>query len=226
MPTTAHGGRIDVRRLIAATRDAHSHVVYFAHSLRDYGSPRAGAARQTLQSLWPGSGVLDPSEWGDVDILAEFGSYDAFYVAAVEGCDIVCALEHEGHIGRGVLTECLIALQAKKPVHVLRRNPATRAACARAVIGVRLVDPEDWSERYGRFVVAGTPEAATDLALAGPAPLCPRCEAPMAPRARKRDGGRFLGCIRFPGCRGSRPIDDGSMPFEPPDVDLGWFTHD
>jgi ssDNA-binding Zn-finger/Zn-ribbon topoisomerase 1 len=41
-------------------------------------------------------------------------------------------------------------------------------------------------------------------------PPCPQCEAPM--RARRGSKGAFLGCTRYPECRGSRP-----MPADAPD---------
>ena len=40
---------------------------------------------------------------------------------------------------------------------------------------------------------------------------CPTCEAPMRPRRGTK--GPFLGCSRYPDCRGTRP-----MPDEEPDV--------
>ena len=37
-----------------------------------------------------------------------------------------------------------------------------------------------------------------------PAPVCPKCGAPMVLRTRKTDGGSFWGCSSFPKCRGIR----------------------
>ena len=35
---------------------------------------------------------------------------------------------------------------------------------------------------------------------------CPRCKAPLTMRKNKRTGSQFLGCSRYPACRGSRPV--------------------
>ena len=43
-------------------------------------------------------------------------------------------------------------------------------------------------------------EAAT-----GGAPVCPACGAAMVERRARRTGERFLGCVRFPACRKTRP---------------------
>jgi hypothetical protein len=37
-----------------------------------------------------------------------------------------------------------------------------------------------------------------------PAPVCPKCGAPMVLRTRKSDGGSFWGCSAYPRCRGIR----------------------
>ena len=34
---------------------------------------------------------------------------------------------------------------------------------------------------------------------------CPLCAAPMVQRTARQTGARFLGCSKFPGCRGTRP---------------------
>jgi len=35
---------------------------------------------------------------------------------------------------------------------------------------------------------------------------CPRCGTKMVERTNRRSGERFLGCRRYPGCRGTRPL--------------------
>lgn len=34
---------------------------------------------------------------------------------------------------------------------------------------------------------------------------CPECGATLVERANRRTGERFLGCPRFPACKGARP---------------------
>lgn len=43
-------------------------------------------------------------------------------------------------------------------------------------------------------------------------PLCPKCCAAMLEKINRKDGSRFLGCSRFPDCRGSRPIEKKQPP--------------
>lgn len=52
-----------------------------------------------------------------------------------------------------------------------------------------------------RGVVAETPAPAADTAAA-----CPTCASPMIRRTARQTGAVFLGCSRFPACRGTRAI--------------------
>jgi hypothetical protein len=48
--------------------------------------------------------------------------------------------------------------------------------------------------------------------------LCPRCRAAMVERTNRESGEPFLGCSRFPACRGTRPMPAGaeaSAPIRP-----------
>ena len=36
--------------------------------------------------------------------------------------------------------------------------------------------------------------------------ICPRCGAEMVERTNRRSGEQFLGCRRYPRCRGTRPL--------------------
>lgn len=47
---------------------------------------------------------------------------------------------------------------------------------------------------------------------------CPVCNSPMVERTNRTSGEKFLGCSRYPGCRGSRNID-GSTGFDERDSD-------
>jgi restriction system protein len=52
------------------------------------------------------------------------------------------------------------------------------------------------------------PPAREGPALAGKAPACPRCGAPMVRRTARRGanaGSEFWGCTRYPACHGTRP---------------------
>jgi ssDNA-binding Zn-finger/Zn-ribbon topoisomerase 1 len=41
--------------------------------------------------------------------------------------------------------------------------------------------------------------------MTAPTP-CPRCGSPMVPRTQGATGEPFLGCSRYPSCRGTRPL--------------------
>ena len=90
--------------------------------------------------------------------------------------------------------------------------------------GIELVDGHAL-ERLVRSVRGTATEPAKDVALvasapsttpgppgasrtSGPDPSCPLCRAPMTWRKARRGshaGSTFLGCSRFPACRGTRP---------------------
>lgn len=42
--------------------------------------------------------------------------------------------------------------------------------------------------------------------------VCGRCGAPMVIRRRRSDGRMFLGCTRFPECRETKPLQQGTPP--------------
>ena len=44
---------------------------------------------------------------------------------------------------------------------------------------------------------------------AAPSPLCPTCGSPMAMRTARKGtnaGSQFWGCLKYPGCKGTRPL--------------------
>lgn len=49
---------------------------------------------------------------------------------------------------------------------------------------------------------AAPPEPSVQSAAAS----CPLCAAPMLERTARQTGARFLGCSKFPACRGTRPV--------------------
>lgn len=53
-------------------------------------------------------------------------------------------------------------------------------------------------------MTAATPDAA-----------CPACAAPMVRRSRRADGAAFLGCSRYPACRGTRDLAAEAAPRSP-----------
>lgn len=48
-----------------------------------------------------------------------------------------------------------------------------------------------------------------------PDTTCPVCAAPMVRRSRRADGAAFLGCSRYPACRGTRDLAAVTVPLSP-----------
>ena len=72
--------------------------------------------------------------------------------------------------------------------------------------------------RQARASIGASPAAVQDLADSAPvreavgvaAQQCPICAKPMVKRTAKRGanaGGAFWGCVAYPSCRGTRPVD-------------------
>ena len=61
------------------------------------------------------------------------------------------------------------------------------------------------------------------MTMGGLADTCPRCGAAMVERRNRQDGTAFLGCTRFPDCRGTRALSGAKavIPTGPP-AQGGW----
>ena len=80
---------------------------------------------------------------------------------------------------------------------------------------------QHFGKRYkqlGGFKELSGSERGSGRALAGPEPWvgaqvvrprCPLCGGPMVFRKASLTGHRFLGCLAFPRCRGTRNLDNG-----------------
>lgn len=53
------------------------------------------------------------------------------------------------------------------------------------------------------------------MTKATPDTVCPACAAPMVRRTRRADGALFLGCSRYPACRGTRDVEPPGQPATP-----------
>lgn len=68
------------------------------------------------------------------------------------------------------------------------------------------------TSREGRGLGAGIDKGVEsgDVAPASTSPSCPQCNGPMMQRRAKRGtnaGNSFWGCVSYPSCRGTRPLD-------------------
>jgi len=123
-------------------------VVYFAHSMRDYGTPVAVEAKRDITRLLPDTEILDPEELDWNGLTRQLGSCEAVYDHVVARSHRIAVLEHAQHIGRGVFEEASRGLRSRKPVHVLRDHQLV------PVERVAVVDKNDWKVRYGRIVTS------------------------------------------------------------------------
>lgn len=48
--------------------------------------------------------------------------------------------------------------------------------------------------------------SAKPMATDAPEPTCPKCASPMVRRTARKTKAAFLGCSRYPACRGTRSI--------------------
>jgi hypothetical protein len=119
-------------------------IIYFAHSMRDYGTRAAREAKAEIQRLRPDATISDPEEMDWNGMMKRLGSHDAVYRKVVQEADEVVVLEHMQHVGKGAYTEITMAIQLGKPCYALRRGALV------PIVGARTVDPNDWKIFYGR----------------------------------------------------------------------------
>lgn len=124
---------------------ASKKTVYFAHSMRVYGTPEAEQARQQIHALRQGWDLFDPEDFTWKAAEADSSPEEVFQ-AVIAVSDEVIVLEYEGHVGRGAYQEVLLALASELPVYALRAGQLIQ------VRAVELVDTQDWRIRYGRLL--------------------------------------------------------------------------
>jgi hypothetical protein len=94
-------------------------LVYYAHSMRIYGTPEAAKAKAAISALLPEFEILDPEEMPWKELAKKYGN-SAVYEYVVKKSARTVVYEHQGHIGRGVTEEVVRAQRLQRPLHVLR----------------------------------------------------------------------------------------------------------
>lgn len=140
-------------------------IVYFAHSMRDYGSYEAQAAVMLIRDLYRKRGesfcIFDPEDlpWDTLGArlrsssIADENPNELVFDWVIAQSHEIVALEHAGYVGRGVYSELERGLAQQKPCYVLRVESLQPHRLV-PVKGLRLVDPEDWKVRYGAVEIA------------------------------------------------------------------------
>lgn len=126
-------------------------IVYFAHSKLDYETSKAAKVRGLIRNRWPEKRLLDPSRMRETwpDLAERLGGQEPVYQLVISCVQEVVALEHKGHVGRGVFTELDLAARRGLPRFV------ARAGQLLPVERTEIVDPDDFKRAYGRVFVKG-----------------------------------------------------------------------
>lgn len=116
--------------------------VYFAHSMQMYNTDLERELLDWLRDRYVK--VIDPNK-----DIGELGSMEP-YLRIVDTCNIVVCYEYLDYLSRGTYNEVKHALKHKKPAFVLRRDILGKITIE-PVLGVRIVDKDDWTMRYGKI---------------------------------------------------------------------------
>jgi hypothetical protein len=111
-------------------------LIYYAHSMRCYNTPKEVAELAAIRRSFPGATIVNPSGF----------QYDGhgmtMFLRAVDQADMTIFSPYEGHLGRGVFVEVSRALQGKKPVYIVDENGPLPWRGAFRIIN------QDWAVRY------------------------------------------------------------------------------
>ncbi len=116
-------------------------MIYYAHSMRTYGTDKERRAIELLQKKF--GEVYNPS-CAEIQKARDPMSACLEKIASDE-IDALAFSFHEGHVGRGVFDEVNCALAFGKPVYVVRRDTIERFQGQ-----LEIVDPQDWRVCYAK----------------------------------------------------------------------------
>jgi hypothetical protein len=123
--------------------------IYYAHSKLIYNTEREEMERKAINSL--AGKVLCPNR-----DMGEYGMMDP-YIEAVKNSKAVVCSEYNRHVGRGVYFEVFTAINDGKPVFCLRIKSKTPSFYK--VLGIKVVDEDDWKMRYAKLVISRKSES-------------------------------------------------------------------
>lgn len=124
-------------------------MIYFAHSLRIYGTPEAKRCRAVIERYAKRreTEILDPEDLDWDDLVTNLGSHDAVYDYVIRESSEVIVREHQNHVGKGAHDEVLRALLAHKTVW--RLSPDLKKI--HPVSKINIVNGNDWKIRYAQL---------------------------------------------------------------------------
>lgn len=117
--------------------------VYYAHSMKIYGSAREVNEFAFLYDKYSNAEVINPA----------YLNYKGMkkYLEYVSKCDILVASELEGYIGKGVFCEIVRAMSDGIKVLVLRKKKGKEYALE-TVTGIQVLNQHDWKLKYGQIL--------------------------------------------------------------------------
>jgi hypothetical protein len=126
-------------------------IAYMSHGKALHGSKQADECRTAILTAFDADKVWDTGGRKGVRAANRLGGWDALYdklIADLLGRFGICVvLEHNGFVGRGVFVEVQRMDKAGVPVYVFRKGKFGRVSQA------EVVDPDDWTYRFGRLSV-------------------------------------------------------------------------
>ncbi len=120
-------------------------TIYYAHSIKIYGSQRELRELTFLRSRFPKANVICPN-----NDLGQLGSLKD-YLNIVDGCLILVASEYNNHIGKGVYHEVARAISNQVQVFVIREKESVFSL--KEVTGIKIKNRSDIAVKYGKLIV-------------------------------------------------------------------------
>lgn len=124
---------------------------------------------------------------------------------------VQCKHWQSRNVGVGVIRELLGVITAERASSGIVVCSGEFTAEARVFAEANNIELINGAKLYNLIKPLQTkPAHITNIKTFGTEKSCPLCHSPMVLRRAKRGpnaGGNFLGCARFPKCRGTRPID-------------------
>ena len=116
-------------------------MVYYAHSMRIYGTYREDREMETIRKKF---GVVFNPNTPEIDAARDPMSA-CLDIIASDDTEAVVFSTHMDHVGRGVFDEVNCALAHGKPVYVLEEGEIEPFEG-----NLEIVDPEDWRICFAR----------------------------------------------------------------------------
>ena len=116
-------------------------MIYYAHSMRKYGTAEEEKELQKIKELFPNHEVINPSNFPP----GKGRKVMKPYFELIDECDFVVFSEFKGFIGRGVYREINYAKKNNKKSILLRNGKALE------IEGLIINDENDWAINFAKI---------------------------------------------------------------------------